>query len=263
VTSQREFEQSLEALVKQGPGDANLALASPELLTAQAEAMLENAAKHRKNFVMLKLGVGLKHAGLEGYPARPLEGVVEAIGQLLQSTVRRTDSVARTGEAQFTVVTANIHADSARNFAQRICHAVADASLIKDDRIVFVASCGMVAWPEGDEFGDKLPSLQELNAIAQRRVALGMDHALTGVVGKEEEEAYKVGHGLTVSPTALKTPPVPAPATAPAAEPAAPDLATLLRWLQDGKKEQVLQHIGKLSSELQPLVDLMLQQIKH
>jgi len=263
VTSQREFEQSLEELVKRGPGDANQLLASSEHLTAQAEAMLENAVKHHKNFVILKLCVGLKHAGLDGYPARPLEGVVDAIGQLLQSTVRQTDCVARTGEALFTVVTGNIHADSARNFAQRICHAVADASLIKDDRIVFVASCGMVAWPEGDELGGKVPSLQELNDIAQRRVTLGMDHALTGVVGKEEEEAYKVGHGLTVSNIVLKTPPVAMQATVPAAEPAAPDLPTLLRWLREGKKEQVLQHIGKLSSELQPLVDLMLQQIKH
>jgi CheY-like chemotaxis protein len=52
VTSQREFEQSLEALVKRGPGDANQLLASSEHLTAQAEAMLENAIKHRKNFVI-------------------------------------------------------------------------------------------------------------------------------------------------------------------------------------------------------------------
>jgi len=40
------------------------------------------------------------------------------------------------------------------------------------------------------------------------------------------------------------------------------DLATLLRWIKEGKEDQVLRHIGKLSTELQPLVDLLLKQYK-
>ena len=37
------------------------------------------------------------------------------------------------------------------------------------------------------------------------------------------------------------------------------DLATLLRWIKEGKEDQVLAHLDKLSLELQPLVDLLIK----
>ena len=251
VNTQREFERSLEALVQQGTLDTSIVLPTSEQLFAQAEVMLDNAFKYHKNFVILNVCVGLKHAGLEGYPATPPAFVVNAIGQLLQGTIRQTDCVAKTGEAEFTLATGTIHSDSARNFAQRICHAVANANLIKDDRIVFVASCGMAAWPEYDGHAGVAPLLPDLRALAKRRAALGMDHALSGVVGREEEDAFKISQEAPVGPGLIEQEAV-------AGE--APDVPTLLQWLKDGKKEQVLPHLGKLSAELQPLVDLMLQQ---
>lgn len=248
VNTQREFESSLEAMVQQGVLDPNIVLPAPEQLTALAETMLDNAVKYHKNFVMLHVCVGLKHAGLEGYPATPPGFVVNALGQLLQSTIRQTDCVARTGEAEFTLATGTIHSDSARNFAQRVCHAVANANLIKDERIAFVASCGMVAWPESDGHAGVSPLLPDLRAIVKRRAALGMDHALSGVVGREEEEAFKRSSEAPIAPALVEQPQE------------TPDLATLLQWLKDGKQDQVLPHLGKLSAELQPLVELMRQQ---
>ena len=250
VNTQREFEHSLEIMVQQGALDASLALTTPEQLTAQAETMLDNAVKYHKNFVMLNVCIGLKHAGLEGYPATPPAVIVSALGQLLQSTIRQTDCVARTGEAEFTLATGTIHSDSARNFAQRICHAVANAALIKDERIAFVASCGMVAWPESDGQAGLSPLLPDLRAVAKRRAALGMDHALSGVVGREEEDAFKHGGQVPIAPGLAPQP----------EQEDGPDLATLLQWLKDGKQAQVMPHLGKLSSELQPLVELMRQQ---
>ncbi len=249
VNTQREFEHSLEAMVQQGAQGTSVVLPTAEQLTAQAETMLDNAFKYHKNFVMLHVCVGLKHAGLEGYPATPPSFVVNALGQLLQSTIRQTDTVARTGEAEFTLATGTIHSDSARNFAQRICHAVANANLIKDERIAVVASCGMVAWPEVDGHAGLSPLLPDLRAVAKRRAALGMDHALSGVVGREEEDAFKHGNETPVAPGLVLE-----------EQQDAPDLATLLQWLKDGKQDQVLPHLGKLSAELQPLVELMRQQ---
>lgn len=258
VNTQREFEQSLEALVQQPPAEQTLILPTAESMLAQAAVMLENAVKNHKNFVMLNVSVGLKHTGLEGFPTAPPASVVNAVGQLLQRTVRQTDVVARISDATFTLATGNIHSDSARQFAQRICHAVANAHLIKDDKIAFVASCGMVAWPETDAIPGKTPVLAELRAIAQRRAALGMDHSLSGVVGIEEEAAFRLGQGQQVPSPALKDDVV---VTSPAED--APDVATLLQWLKDGKRDQVLPHIGKLSAELQPLVELLQQQGSH
>lgn len=257
VNTQREFEQSLETLVQQGVGEPNVALSSTETLLTLAGTMLDNAVKNNKNFVLLHVSIGLKHTGLEGFPSMPPAPVVNAIGQLLQRTVRSTDCVARTGDAAFTLATGNIHSDSARSFAQRICHAVANANLIKDERIAFVASCGMAAWPEIDAVPGEAPVLANLRTIAQRRAAFGMDHSLSGVVGKEEEGAFEVGQGMQVPRAALKSP------DDDASEQNLPDIATLLQWLKEGKRDQVLEHIGRLSTELQPLVDLMLQQGKH
>jgi two-component system cell cycle response regulator len=258
VNTQREFERSLEALVQQDPVDSAVQLSTPEFLWSQAALMLDNAIKYHKNFVLLSVSVGLKHTGLEGYPALPPATVINAIGQLLQRTVRKTDCVAHTGEAAFTLVTGSIHSDSARNFAQRICHAVAHASLINDERIAFVASCGMVAWPETDEIVGQVPLLPDLRALGLRRAALGMDRSLSGVVGLDEERAFNLGHAGNVPGAALKEP-------EPAGEENAvtPDLNTLLTWMKEGRQEEVMKHIGKLSSDLQPLINLMLQQGKH
>lgn len=263
VNTQREFERSLEALVQQTPVDSSIVLSSPGQLEAQAEIMLRNAVKLRKNFVLLNVCVGLKHTGLQGGPALPPASVINAIGQLLQRTVRQADCVARTGEAEFTLVAASIDSESARNFAHRVCHAVTNANLIKDDRIAFVACCGLAAWPEPEPSSavDPPPTLADLRMIAHRRATLGMDRVLSGVVGMEEEEAFKLCPGSAAA--------VPAPPLADAAQPVgggghlSPDLTTLLQWMKEGKQDQVLEHLGWLSVELQPLVNLILQQGKH
>jgi PleD family two-component response regulator len=148
VNTQREFERSLEILAKNVNSQPALQLTSAATLEAQAEKMLTNALRGRKNFVMLNVMVGLKHSELEGQAASPPATVVHAIGQLLQRTIRQTDKVAKTGDAEFTLVTGSIHFDSARNFAQRICRAIANANMVKDDRMSFIASCGMASLSE-------------------------------------------------------------------------------------------------------------------
>ena len=259
VNTQHEFERSLEALVQLGTVDSSVVLSSPEQLIAQAETMLANAIKLRKNFVLLNVCVGLKHTGLEGNPAAPPASVVNALGQLLQRTVRQTDCVGRTGNTELTVVTGSIRSDSARSFAQRICHAVANASLIKDDRIVFIASCGLVAWPDADAGGQVAPppSLAELRATAARRAALGMEHALSGVVGTDEENAFNMGASAVEAISARSLSEL---LQAPVNVEPPPDLSTLLQWSKEGRQDLVLRHIDQLSSELKPLVDLMRKQ---
>lgn len=255
VTTQSEFERSLEALVQDTQGDSKFELPSLATLEAQAEIMLENATRHGKNFVILNACVGLKHRDLPQHTAPP-PSVVNAIGQLLQRTVRQTDCVAKTGEAEFTLATGNIHVDSARNFAQRACAAIANADLIEDDSMSIVASCGMVSLSEfGTDAGAAELSLNALRAIAQRRAVLGIDHAVSAVVGPEEEAAFLQGPASTEPDALPKAEPVEVRA-------AAPDIVTMLRWMKEGKQDEVLKHMGELSAELKPLVDLMMKREK-
>jgi two-component system cell cycle response regulator len=261
VNTQREFERTLEISVEHKQTEATVALSSPEQLISQAEIMLDNATKNNQNFVLLNVRLGLKHIGLDGGLTLPPISVVNAIGQLLQRSARQSDCVAATGEAEFTLVTGSMPSHSVRNFAQRVCRAIAGANLIKDDRITFVVSCGLATLLETGALV-ATPALNDLRMAAHRRAMLGIDHAVSGVVGVEEENAFKLGPGLGPiigSPT-IGSPTLSAGEQLVSTVGASPDLATLLQWVKEGKQDQVLKHLGTLSSDLQPLIALMLQQ---
>ena len=116
-----------------------------------------------------------------------------------------------------------------------------------------VASCGMASLSEFAADGAAAAlNLHGLRAIAQRREVLGIEHALFGVVGPEEEAAF-LRVPIPVSPD----PPPKAMQAEPRAS--APDIVTMLRWMKEGRKDKVLMHMGELSAELKPLVDLMMQ----
>jgi two-component system, cell cycle response regulator len=241
VTTQSEFERGLETLVK-STSAAQLELSTPESLMMQAFGMLSNSIRQGKNFVMLNVCIGMR---TEEQSVAPPSDVIAAIGQLLQRTVRQTDCVAQTGLAEFSLATGTIQFDAARAFAQRVCAAIGNANLVNQPGMSLTASCGLVALSEfGSDTTTMITSLETLHQLARRRAAMGLKQGASGVVGQEEEVALRAGKSL----------PTPAPAT-----PAGPDLSTLLQWLREGKKEQVLAHVDKHSAELRPLLELLLQ----
>lgn len=278
VNTQREFERSLEVLVKNTIAGNAVELASSQVLEEQSAAMLNTAIQQSKNFFILHICVGFRHSALAGSPMRPPSTVVSAIGQLLQRTIRQTDSVAQTGRAEFTLATGSVTFDSAHNFAQRLCNAIANANLVRDDRMTFIACCGLASLSEQDASGAAVRfQLSQLREIAHRRALYGLNNAITGVIGQQEESSIKNTGGLPPAAHSILAAPmqqaggakVDSSVVLPAESPeqsnsstAHPELATLLQWMKDGKQDQVMQHIGKLSIELQPLVDLMLRQSK-
>lgn len=256
VSTQNEFERGLEALVHRSGTDDHVALLSPEVWAIRAEGMRNSAVRQSRNFVVLNACIGLKHADLDGYPASPPASVINAIGQLLHRTVRQTDCVTRTGEIEFTIATGSIHFDSARYFAERVCRAIARANLINDGRMALIASCGVVSITEYDDaIADTAGALGIMREVARSRALLGLQNGITGVIGTEEEILLSQGASL---------PGIETDDVSHVAQDGQPDLsidlATLLRWIKDGREDQVLTHIGKLSTELQPLVDLLLKQ---
>jgi two-component system, cell cycle response regulator len=240
VTTQSEFERGLETLVKSAASSSQLELSTPESLMMQAFAMLSNSIRQGKNFVMLNVCIGMR---IGEQTVAPPSDVVAAIGQLLQRTVRQTDCVAQTESAEFALATGTIQFDAARVFAQRVCAAIANANLVREPAMSLVASCGLVALSEfGNDTTTMTTSLETLYQLARRRAAMGLKQGVSGVVGPEEEVALRAGK------------PLPA-----AVAPTGPDLSTLLQWLREGKKEQVLAHVDKHSAELRPLLELLLQ----
>ncbi|TFV99546.1 response regulator [Oxalobacteraceae bacterium OM1] len=240
VTTQQDFERSLEALVRTGATSGGTQ--SVDGLRAHAEPLLAAALKHKRNFVVLDVCLGAKApaAGFE-VPAT----VVDVVGQLLYRTIRQTDFVAQSGPARFTLATASIGFESARAFAERVCRAIAAANLGGGQGMAVTAACGMASLV-GEGLDQVSTSLQSMMDQAHVRAILGLEGGVTGVIGPQEEAMLEEGRkGKDRS------------------DPAMPDLATLLQWIKDGRQEDVLPHIGRLSVELRPLVDLMLNQARH
>lgn len=275
VNTQREFERSLEVLAKNVNSSPQLQLATPEGLDSHAQKALTIALGNRKNFVILNVMVGLRHNQLDGQPMLPPASVVHAVGQLLQRTIRQTDRVAQTGEAEFTLATGSIHFDAASNFAQRICRAISNANMVRDEHMSFIASCGVASLSERYDESEIKPTLAELKEAAKRRAQLGLNLATTGVVGPEEEQAFgRDGRLPAMSATeASAASREDAGTRSPSAslsfhqphdehenQPEPIELSTLVRWIKEGKQDKVLQHMQDLSNELQPLVELLMRQ---
>jgi two-component system, cell cycle response regulator len=193
VSTQGEYERSLEVLVDKGAKASPAQLASPYTLQTQAESMLSYAIKHNANFVLLNVCLRLRRViDQQESLELPPHAVVNAIGQLLHGTIRHTDCVAKTAEAEFTVATGSISLDSAKAFAERLCNAVARAALIKDESANIIASCGLVSLCEYRRTElNRTPSLNALWDIAHRRGALGAGQGISGVVSVQEEEGMQ------------------------------------------------------------------------
>ncbi|HTH45434.1 MAG TPA: response regulator [Oxalicibacterium sp.] len=255
VSTQQEFERGLEALVSNVNAAESAPLPSLESWQVQADGMRLHAMRQSRNFVLLNACIGLKHAALDGYPAAAPDGIMDAVGQLLHRTVRQTDCVTRSGEIDFTIATGSIHFHSAHQFAERVCRAIANADLLKGSEIRLIASCGVVSITEAENGVMKSDAdLDDMRSVARRRALLGLQNGITGVIAADEEVLLKKGESLPgIAPDKVDH----------SAGDLAIELSTLLQWIKEGREQQVLAHIGKLSGELQPLVDLLLKQHKR
>lgn len=238
VSSQADLERGLQVLASGRQAGSSAQMMTPEEFFAEAEGLLQHARTMRRNFVLLNVRVALRNATP---PASPPAALMRAIGQLLQRTVRQSDQLAQTGDEQFSLAASGIGLEAARTFGQRVAHAISRAELSSDPALALVASCGLVTL---DEQGGAT-SLSAIHQLSQGRARLGIERKLAGVIGAAEEAALLHGENMPASPSA---------------DTGEPDVATLLQWLREGRRNEVMPHIGKLSSELQPLVDLLLQQ---
>lgn len=186
--TQQEFAHGLDVLVHNPAAESNLSLTSGEAFDTQAEILRENAVRHRKNFVVLNICVAVRNAAGDNTVTTPRFTLVSAVGQLLKCTVRQTDIVAMTGEAEFTLATGSIQSDSARSFAQRICAAIASVNVVKDQHTELVASYGLASLSEN--VANAAPSartVSTLREIAHRRALVRLQHAAAGVVIVDED----------------------------------------------------------------------------
>jgi PleD family two-component response regulator len=180
VIAQREHVAAADAVAASGQVTATV---SPYVLQSGAERRLGYAIRQQENFALLSLCLalpdGVDHAGLRCD--------MEA---MLRQILRQTDAVARTGSADFTIVTSNIEPASLPGFASRLCRAATEAATERHGAGAVVC-CGTASLAE--YAGAQPPSLHELWDAARRRAIAGLGRGKSGVVGREEESAASAG----------------------------------------------------------------------
>lgn len=180
VIAQREHEAVADAGAASGQVTATV---SPYLLQSGAERRLGYAIRQQENFALLSLCLGLPdgvdHVGLR----RDMEA-------MLRQILRQTDAVARTGAADFTIVTSNVEPAALPGFASRLCRAATEAATDRHGAGTVVC-CGTASLAE--YAGAQPPSLHELWDVARRRGIAGLGSGKSGVFGREEESAASAG----------------------------------------------------------------------
>lgn len=182
VIAQREHEGGADADAGALSGQLT-GTVSPFVLQSGAERRLGYAIRQQENFALLSMRLALPDGA-------DLAGLRRDTEAMLRQILRQTDAVARTGSADFTIVTSNVEPASLSGFSNRLCRAAAEAVAERHGAGVVVC-CGTASLAEFA--GGQPPSLHELWDAARRRAIAGLAGGKSGVVGREEESAASAG----------------------------------------------------------------------
>jgi len=187
VIAQGEHESEqhdgrLEGAQHGGETPAATVFTSPYAFQAEAEKLLQQAVRYQYNFALLSMSLCM---GTGPVPA----DVRSRVGRLLKQTIRQTDLMARTGNADFTIAAVKLEAAGTRGFAERLCRTVL-ATVSPGQPSALLASCGFAMLAEYRSAQRAAPSLHELWDVSRRRGLAGLGRQRSGAVGAEEESAF-------------------------------------------------------------------------
>jgi PleD family two-component response regulator len=176
VATQYDLERNLVALVHRGGGDEVDGLPASKIMQAEAAALLAASIECGKNFVVLDVCIALSDAVVPA-PYSPSAEIIDAVGRILQHSIRQTDHLAQTAPTHFTIATGNIDRHSAHAFAQRICNAIEAAGRSNESATPLLASCGVVCLI-GDDF-DGEASLAAMMKMAHQRALANLERHIS------------------------------------------------------------------------------------
>jgi GGDEF domain-containing protein len=147
--------------------------------------MLRHAVRHRQDFTLLCIALSAKQGQLT-------EAMVEQVSLALKRAIRQTDTLARTGAAEFTITTASLDAQASRGFGERLCRLVTSSVSDPDKSAPIIAACGLVSVAEFPGAQANVPpALHDLWDAARRRCMAGLHAGVSGAVGAAEESSLK------------------------------------------------------------------------
>lgn len=226
--AKEELDASRVAVAEQATTDPLTQLFTMGFMVKQGSAMYSYARRHSLTLAVLRLGLDNFGAVRAKVGDTIADQIVVAVARLLDSRMRKEDCVARTGAAEFGIMSPATTGEAAARFAQRVAEEIRAAKITwQGQKIAISVSIGAC-----DSVSETVESFADLLVIAQQRMqqafAAGGDRVL-----------FQPGSG---SQQKVRT------------QREAPTIEEALAMLAAGRGEALVPHAGELARRLYPLV---------
>ena len=224
--AKEDLDASRVAVAEQATTDPLTQLFTMGFMVKQGSAMYSYARRHNLTLAVLRLGLDDFGAVRAKVGDAIADQIIAAVGKLLDSRMRREDCVARTGPAEFGIMSPSTTGAAAARLAQRVAEEIRAAKITwQGQKIAISVSIGAC-----DSASETVESFADLLVIAEKRMQeahqAGGDRVL--FVGVTKQAAAK-----TVSP--------------------APSIDDALEMLAGGRGEALVPHAAELARRLYPL----------
>ena len=226
--AKEDLDASRVAVAEQATTDPLTQLFTMGFMVKQGSAMYSYARRHSLTLAVLRLGLDNFEAVRAKIGDAIADQIIVAVAKLLDSRMRREDCVARTGPAEFGIMSPATTGEAATRFAQRVAEEIHAAKITwQGQKIGISVSIGAC-----DSTSEAVESFADLLVIAQQRM----------------QAAFAAGGDRVVFH--------PGPSAAPTAraQREAPTIEEALAMLAAGRGEALVPHAGELARRLYPLV---------
>ena len=227
--AKEDLDASRVAVAEQATTDPLTQLFTMGFMVKQGSAMYSYARRHSLTLAVLRLGLDNFEAVRAKIGDAIADQIIVAVAKLLDSRMRKEDCVARTGPAEFGIMSPATTGEAAARFAQRVAEEIRAAKITwQGQKIGISVSIGAC-----DSASEAVESFADLLVIAQQRM----------------QAAFAAGGDRVVFQ--------PGPSAAPGearARREAPTIEEALAMLAAGRGEALVPHAGELARRLYPLV---------
>ena len=164
--AKEDLDASRVAVAEQATTDPLTQLFTMGFMVKQGSAMYSYARRHNLTLAVLRLGLDDFDAVRAKVGDAIADQIIVAVGKLLDSRMRKEDCVARTGPAEFGIMSPSTTGEAAARFAQRVAEEIRAAKIIwQGQKIGISVSIGAC-----DSASETVQSFADLLVIAEKRM---------------------------------------------------------------------------------------------
>lgn len=165
----RELHESRAALSMQSPIDPKYGLVTPEYLKLQGAQVLALARRNYSEINVMAVEIDRYAAIVEGHSQAVANLIIRKLAKILSNGVRKEDSVAHLGDAQFCVVSPSTSLEACSAFALRLVAAIENAAMKYRGELIRISLTIGIA----NSHADQCFTMSQLIGLAVQRVEQG------------------------------------------------------------------------------------------